>query len=215
MQRPLQLGWYRGAFNRIAVDFSVFDLPFDRTEALKRLRAFGIHPVEADLSMTARLRIGETRYQRNALMFEAPIIMNCSGFIKWLFGFSGIWLPRRTVQQQAYAIPILKPPFRAGDLVFRTGPINYYRDDPADNIGHVGLRTENETVIHAIGEHGVVEQSLKDFVGSFQYRGCRRIIPLHGLTILRLPPERINDIETSEDILWLLRTTLPKTEANL
>jgi len=109
----------------------------------------------------ARELIGNSEYSLTARMSDAPKKFNCSSFVKYIFQNNGIYLPRRATEQYLYGklIPINRA--RAGCLIFTTGRNGYYQNSP---IGHVGIVTELETIIHASSTvKGVKEQDIKDF----------------------------------------------------
>ena len=95
-------------------------------------------------------------------------------------------------------------------MVFVSGWIDYYLDDPTDGVGHVGIATENNTVIHAGNSKvGVVETSLDKFVGKNKFRGARRYIPKNcEITTLETPVGR--EVEIADDIRWIVLQSLPK-----
>ena len=72
-----------------------------------------------------------------------------------------MWLSRRTIQQIDLGIAVNPTDVMAGDLVFVTGRINYYQDDPAQGVGHVGIATGEGTVVHAANKReGIIESTL-------------------------------------------------------
>lgn len=54
---------------------------------------------------------------------NGPSKFDCSGLMQYIFGKSGVKLPRTAAQQQRYATPTNKP--RAGDLVFYGKPAHH------------------------------------------------------------------------------------------
>lgn len=201
---------FRAVGNRCAVNFSELRLTISDDEALAILQLIGFRVVEVDIVQLVRRLVGYSLYYRGARFMDAPDIVDCSSLIKWVFARRGSWLPRRTIQQMDYGDKIELADVLAGDVVFVIGHINYYRDDPTQKVGHVGIATGYGTVVHAANsEFGVVESSLPVFVGEEKLRGIRRYIsnPSNVVT-LETPPEL--EIESSDDVRWNILQRLPK-----
>jgi len=191
---------YRPVGDRCAVAESTFaaDIPIEIM--IGSLTECGFRVLEVDLIKLARSCVGQSVYQRGANPSLAPTTVDCSSFTKWLYAQCGIWLPRRSVQQREVGTPIGVSELIAGDLVFTSGPIDYYRFDQSDGVGHVGIATSDGTIIHAANSRsGVIETSVDDFV-SRGLRGIRRIISERTLTI-QYPPGYL--IETSSDLFCI------------
>jgi hypothetical protein len=193
---------YRAVGNRCAVNLKQLHLPLTAGEALQILNRLGFLRVEVDIVALARSRIGVSRYRRGARASEAPETVDCSSLIKWLCGQKGLWLPRRTIQQMAWGMPVEFRSITSGDLVFISGRINYFHDDPSAGVGHVGIVTGNGTVIHAANSvEGVVESGLNDFVAGDSLRGIRRLFNSQTLT-LATPANR--EVEVADDLRWIV-----------
>lgn len=188
--------YYHAVGNRCAFDPST--LPgHDVEESIKKLE---YTCVQVDVVALAREKVGRSRYVRGVSANYAPGVVDCSSFVKWLYGRKGVWLPRRAIQQRDFGNVVETP--AAGDLVFTSGYINLYHDDPGDGVGHVGLATGEGTVIHASGsKEGVAETSLNSFLGERKCRGIRRYF-LPSLLTIEFPLER--PIEYSEDLKWMI-----------
>lgn len=194
---------YRAVGNYCAVDFKNFDLPISQKEAMRILESKGFGVVNVDLISLARERIGTSKYHRNARLSEAPSVFDCSTFTKWLYAQRGIWLPRRSIQQRELGDIINPLNLRAGDLVFRSGHIDYFLGDPNDGVGHVGIATGEETIIHAANsKKGVIEVSANVFEKR-DFRGARRIIPKDRSVFTFVAPAD-REIDTSDDIKWII-----------
>ncbi len=192
---------YRAVNGRCAADIADLRLPLSEDEALALLGHLGFDLVEVDPVEIARSRVGVSTYRRGARMREAPRVFDCSGFAKWVYGACGIWLPRRSIQQRecGIAIPVLE--IEAGDVVFVSGRIDYYFDDPEDGVGHVGIATSEGTVVHAANTaRGVVEDPFEDFAPPGKLRGIRRY-RAPGTRVFAIPPDR--EVETSDDLRWI------------
>ena len=201
----------RIAGNRCAIDFDSWNLPISRDEALCLLVRKGFKVVDADIVALANSFVGNAPYRRGARIREAPYVFDCSSFIKWLFAQQGIWLPRRSIQQREYGRRIVyRDNMEPGDVIFVSGAIDYYLDDPADGVGHVGILVENEMVIHAANKKsGIVKTMLETFTSEGKFRGTRRYIDSdEKLVTLQVPPER--EIESGGDIKWILLQSLPR-----
>lgn len=181
-----------------------------REKALAILARKGFTVVEVDMIELARQCVGTSRYRRGARLVDAPAVVDCSSFTKWLYGRRGIWLPRFAVQQNELGEDVIPlEALAAGDLVFVSSRFGFFRSDPADSVGHVGIYTGDGTVIHATSKQNVVETEFGMFIGKTAFRGARRYIPrdAEGIT-LEIPVGR--DVETADDIRWIILQSLPK-----
>lgn len=200
---------FRTVGNRCAVDLSSLRLSLSDTQALALLTSLDFRVIDIDLIHIARSYIGVSCYHRGARLTDAPAVFDCSSFMKWLYGQRGVWLPRRTIQQIELGASIDLSDIRAGDLVFTTGYINFYQDDPALGVGHVGIVTGEGTIVHAANSRaGIVESTVENFLRKAKLRGVRRYIPDPARVItLETPPSR--EIEMSDDIRWIILQQLP------
>lgn len=203
---------YHAVRNRCAVSLDSLRLPISREEALVILNEKGFTVTEVDIIALARQCVATSRYRRGARPSEAPTIVDCSSFTKWLYGQRGIWLPRRSIQQRELGVAVNLEELVAGDVVFTSGWINYYYDDPANGVGHVGIATGDGTVIHATNSKmgvGVLESSLNEFTEESKFRGIRRYIPKdREVLTFETPSDR--EVEIADDIRWILLQSLTK-----
>lgn len=201
---------YRAVQNRCAVHLSSLNLLFSDTEALVILESKGFKVLEVDLIALARQCIKTSTYRRGARPSEAPMVVDCSSFIKWLYGQHGIWLPRRSIQQRELGTPVPVEEIGAGDVIFVSGWIDYYHTDPKDGVGHVGIATGEGTVVHAADRKAhVVESSFESFIGKTKFRGARRYVPKDQTVLtLETPPDR--EVEIADDLRWIVLQSLPK-----
>jgi hypothetical protein len=199
---------YRAVGNRCAVDFDSLNLPMPREEALAILSQKDFVVVEIDIVALARQCIGTSQYRRGARLSEAPAVFDCSSFMKWLYANRGIWLPRRSIQQRELGEVVEIDDLIAGDTVFISGRIDYYYDDPANGVGHVGVVTGDGTLIHAAGRKaGVAESPLDEFLDKAKFRGARRYIP-KGVEVLTLETPFRRGVEIADDIIWIVLQSL-------
>lgn len=200
---------YRAVENRVAVILDFLKLPLSREETLAILADKGFTLVNVDLIALARSCMGSSRYRRSARPSEAPEVVDCSSFTKWLYGQRGIWLPRRSIQQYDVGVPVDLRDVVASDLVFISGRIDYYVENPAHGIGHVGIATGNNTIIHAANrKDGVIEIPLEKFIGVTKFRGVRRYLPNnHEVLTFETPKDR--EVEVADDIKWIVLQSLP------
>lgn len=199
---------YRAVNGRCAVDIPSLELPILQEEALAILARKGFSVAQVDLIAHARACVNRAHYRHGARPSEAPSVVDCSSFVKWLYGLRGIWLPRRTIQQREYGTQVRLEEVRAADLVFVSGWINYYREDPEDGVGHVGIATGEGTVIHAANRRvGVRETPMADFLDGRKFRGARRYIGEDVEVItFETPPDR--EVEIADDIRWIVLQSL-------
>ncbi len=200
---------YRAVGRRLAVDIDSLHLPISKEEILSILVTQKFEALQVDIVSLARMCIG-SKYKRGARLVEAPETFDCSSFIKWLYGQCGIWLPRRSIQQRELGERIELSEISAGDVVFVSGYIDYYLNDPADGVGHVGIATSKSTIIHAANkELGVIETAIDAFAGKSNFRGVRRYIPKHcDVVVLETPADR--EVEISDDIRWIVFQSFKK-----
>ncbi|KKT14953.1 MAG: NlpC/P60 family protein [Parcubacteria group bacterium GW2011_GWF2_44_8b] len=200
---------YRAVGSRCAVILDSLHLPISREEALAILNHKGFVLVEVDIIALARQCIGTSQYRRGARPSEAPTVVDCSSFIKWLYAQRGIWLPRRSIQQRELGEVVNLDELVAGDAVFISGRIDYYHDDPANGVGHVGIATGYGTVVHAADRKvNVVESPLDKFVGEAKFRGARRYIP-QNVEVLTFETPLNREVEVADDIKWIILQQLP------
>lgn len=201
---------YRSVGNRCAVDLGSLRLPISQEKTLTLLSDKGFALMEVDIVALSRQCIGTSQYRRGAKLIEAPAIVDCSSFIKWLYAQRGIWLPRRSIQQRELGEAINFDQIIAGDVVFVSGWIDYYHDDPANGVGHVGIATGDGTVVHAANRKiNIVETSLEEFVEQTKFRGARRYLPKDAETLTFETPAN-REVETADDIRWIILQSLPK-----
>lgn len=199
---------YTKAGNLCAVHIPSLQLPIPETEAVAILERLSFEVIHTNLVQQARNQVGKARYRRGARMDEAPEIFDCSSLMKWIYAEVGIGIPRRSIQQRDYEGAIVANPTTlvAGDLIFTKGKISYYYDNPEEGVGHVGMVTENNTVIHAANEKcGIVEDALHFFMTRYHYVGARSYW-LPGSMTLRIPENR--EIERSDDLRWIILQNL-------
>ncbi len=188
---------------RIAVNLRSFEKEIEQATAEHVLRELGFSLASVNVCTVTRGLIGRD-YRRGARSWEAPNVFDCSGFTRYCYAQFGLWLPRRSIQQFKYGRRVTK--LRPGDLLFTRGWRAYWDERVPDGIGHVGLYVGDGRVVHAANRRlGVVETNVTTFTEHEHYRGAVRIYPnLSQLTTLVLP-ERWADVETVEDVLWVLR----------
>lgn len=201
---------YRAVGSRCAVDFDslCLRLPMSEEKALRILKKKEIRAVKINLVELARRCIGTSHYRRGARPHRAPSVVDCSSLTKWLYGQRGIWLPRRSIQQRDMGEMISLTSIEAGDLIFVSGAINYYDTNPSDGVGHVGIATGEDTIVHAADpKTGVIESPLSKFIAGTKFRGARRYIPKDkSIITLQFPQHR--DVECSSDVRWIILQSL-------
>ncbi len=198
---------YRAVGNRCAVDIGGLSLPLEEREALNILTRLGFRIVEFDLVKAARGLVGQAKYRRGARLSEAPEVFDCSGLAKWLYAQKGVWLPRRSIQQREFGHKTELQNIKAGDLVFTSGRINYYETNRGDGVGHVGIFSGEDSVVHAANSKiGITESPLESFISNNTFRGVRRYAKKPDTLTLETPSTR--EVETSDDIKWIILQTL-------
>lgn len=196
---------------RCAVNLSELDLSFHPEQVEQLLDELGFRCLEIDLLAAARGCLGKSEYALSADPRQAPQTVNCSSFIKYLYGLRGIWLPRYAIQQSELGVPVAADSkLRLGDLLFSPGffPLSRNQDN-AHGLGHVGMATGEGSVIHAAKHQGTVREIALDL-----YLGMRegvqlikRLIPDPTQTLTYLIPANLW-LESSDDVRWLVYTHL-------
>ena len=197
---------YRAVGNRIAVEFEKLKLPIPPGRAFTILAAQGFYPIEVNLETLALNQIGKALYKRGARFDQAPHIVDCSMFVKWLYAQKGIWLPRHSIDQREYGRAAHTPkPF---DLIFQEGHKSYYWHNPKDNVGHVGIITTRQTIVHASGsKYNVIETPLQNWLGP-KFRGFRRYMPAYKKIFTFEMTKR--KVETSQELRWIILQNLTR-----
>jgi hypothetical protein len=215
---------FRAVGDKCAVDLKSLNLPIAEGEALAILKQEGFWIKKVELAPLMERFIGRASYRRGARMSEAPQVFDCSSFVKWIYGFLGINLPRRSVQQfevcewKLKYIRGLETYLSIGDLVFSRG-IKSYIGERGEFIGHVGIisdidyKKKNFNVIHALNaEKGIVKENFHNEFLSRQepnnvWLGKISLVSICDLLILVTPPKW--EVETSDDIRWIILQKLP------
>jgi hypothetical protein len=133
-----------------------------------------------------------TEYRARSTPAEAPDKYSCSTLTQAVFANVGIHLPRYAIDQ-SYIGTLLEEPCE-GSLVFYKNrfPIT----DSDRSIGHVGILTTNNTIIHGSSKlRKIVEQTFdkKPIM-------IRDVIPNYSCMLLILP-EQQEGVETALDLL--------------
>lgn len=219
---------FRAVGDRCAVDLQSLNLPITPEDSLRTLEREGFWCKKVSLARLLKKFIGRAGYRRGARMREAPYVFDCSSFAKWIYGFLGINLPRRSIQQFEACVsrqrlgPELVCPtdlrrsgfqlgnFTPGSLIFSRGT-HPYTGSNGERIGHVGIVMDlvgrfSCTVAHAVNaEKGIVQEDFWDFKSK---RGdgtvwVGRIAPDLDKLITVVAPMKW-EVETSDDIRWIL-----------
>lgn len=198
---------------RCVTNYPALHLPLTREQVNAILTEYGFAEISVDLVKFARAYSGVSRYRRGISILQAPQIVDCSSFIKWLYAQRGIWLPRYAVQQRTYLTEVVQRDFlQSGDLVFASRKHGLYDRDPHDRVGHVGIVSGSDTIIHASQDRGVCEVPLKVFLKGGVWRGARRVISDSDQVRTFTIPET-QTIESSDDVRWLLALHLRSNRA--
>lgn len=144
----------------------------------------------------ARSAIGSP-YLTTAMPNTAPTIFSCSTFVAWVFAAIGIHLPRYAIDQSYEGLRCLTPP-RFGLAFFQN---KYPLHDFDRAIGHVGIKTMQNTLIHgSITEKMIVEEPLTYDVVLYT-----NPFPSQPSLLLVLP-DHIQGVQTALDLArWLQR----------
>ncbi len=147
-----------------------------------------------------------------SVLGEAPNLFDCSSFTAYLFGMSGVMIPRMSVDQYVFGTPVDPADIKAGDLVFaNTGiePIHreskeFMKGTPVpEGVDHVGIYLGDGKVIHSsrYNEKGVDIQVLAESEAFKSIVGYRRMITNdEPRFVVTVPAPRI-DIRIKEDLI--------------
>lgn len=152
-------------------------------QALDALRSQGFSFVNPSPATTALDWVGKAKYQHAAAVEHAPELVDCSGFVMWVFGQWGIRLPRFSIEQSRLGVSVDGPHnLLPGDLVFSRSRHNrQFAGDPYA-VGHAGIYVADNTIAHASRERGDVSLTSVDEFWRSGFAGCRRILPARLLT---------------------------------
>lgn len=118
---------------------------------------------------------------------------DCSGLMQAAFASTGIWLPRDSYQQEAFAQPIAPSHLQVGDLVFFGTP---------ERANHVGLYLGNGHYIHSSGKEkgrNGIGIDLLDEAGDEVSRAYYQIFRGAGRIVCSYLPEGDKDREQAAD----------------
>lgn len=158
-------------------------LPLSKLEALSRESKPYIAPVLTAADIQARIPQVLAFAQAamavpNEYHWGGTVAPNydCSGLTQAAFAAAGIWLPRDSYQQEAFAQPIAVPDLQPGDLIFF---------GPPERTTHVALHQGQGRYLHSSGKdqgrNGIGVDSLRDLSHPVsqryyeQLRGCGRV----------------------------------------
>ena len=207
---------YQKVGSRCAFTLTVTGLEASEDAILQLLvkRGFEVVSEDVDILANARKLVGVSRYRKGVLVSKAPDVVDCSSMIKWLYGLRGIWLPRNLFLWQDLGqwvncdfLSTITPPINldnvvAGDIVFTTDAQVGW-----GGVGHVGLATGHNTIIHATNRIGVEEISFDELIKRRLICKINRLIPIGPRTVtLSLPGKE--EVESSDDIEYLVRSAL-------
>jgi hypothetical protein len=187
---------------RCAVNLNEAYLDFPLSTYAGALTNFGLKRVDVNLVEEARKLIGATRYLREANFREAPHILNCITLIKFLYAKRGIWLPKDFLRWLNFGGEVAQEDLCAEDIVFTPG-LFQSRSVQGLSIGHVGMMTTPDSIIHADYRRGVQEVSAREFFAKYPFSAWRRIVPHWEAVVTCIVPSHL-EIETSDDILYLI-----------
>jgi cell wall-associated NlpC family hydrolase len=129
-------------------------------------------PVSRDGSTATVRRIVQTALRYTGVPYSfggtTPAGFDCSGYVRFVFGQSGVYLPRAADQQFDVGQWISYSRLQPGDLVFFT---TY-----ASGASHVGIYLGDGQFISATTSRGVVVDRMNSSYWGARYVGARRII---------------------------------------
>jgi phenylalanyl-tRNA synthetase beta subunit len=192
------------------------------TDILDRFKHAGfmwkkVRPLEALLALAPTLVGAQYKYGPS-VTFDAPEYFDCSSFVNYLHVQSGIALPRRTVDQYVFGMPIEAADLRPGDAVFsrhadqgetahidrldkdqevlQTESKDFLRGTAVPPLDHVGIYLGDGKIIHASGlwhKGAVVIEIMAEAPHFKNIVGYRRFIADdEERYVVEVPPERLD-----------------------
>lgn len=129
-------------------------------------------PVSRDGSSLAVRRITQTSFRYVGVPYRfggtSPSGFDCSGFVQFVYGNSGVSLPRTADQQFEVGQPVSYQRLQPGDLVF----FSTYAPGPS----HSGIYLGDGKFISSTSSRGVVVDSLGSGYWGARYIGARRVL---------------------------------------
>jgi hypothetical protein len=102
-----------------------------------------------------------------------PSGFDCSGFVAYVFGRTGIGLPRTVAEMATTGLALPQGPIAAGDLVFFA--------TMSSQPSHVAIALGDGRFVHAPSARGVVRiERLDSPYWARRYLGARRVLPATG-----------------------------------
>lgn len=180
-----------------------------------------VEDVGARVVEEARKYLGVPYIYGASISYDAPRVFDCSSFVNFCFLQSGIILPRISANIFRYGTLIQKEETRAGDCVVSSGtdvekqwtdtrgkeafPYLLESEPLRDPVGHIGILTHADTVIHAAGTgvNCVIEEVLEH--SDHFKKGVRyiRLIPDLDDTTYYVVVQPVNrtDLQIPEDLV--------------
>lgn len=125
--------------------------PIKEQEPVKINTQAPIAEIAKKILSDAQKYIG-AKYKFGATLAEAPKLFDCSSYIQYVYGHSGIQLPRVSRDQASKGVAVPTSNLKAGDLMFFT-----MKDTYTDGrIAHVGIYMGDGNMIHASTSKGVM-----------------------------------------------------------
>jgi len=119
---------------------------------------------------TRRIIQTALRYQGVPYVFggTTPSGFDCSGFVRYVFANSGVYLPRAADEQYDFGRPVSRSRLQPGDTVYFT---TY-----TSGVSHVGIYLGDGNFISATSSQGVAIDCLDSGYWGTRYIGARRMI---------------------------------------
>ncbi|TVX99414.1 C40 family peptidase [Paenibacillus cremeus] len=140
------------------------------TSNTMKIKAFSLNAVNPDDIISFAKQFWGTPYQFGAGPYPDSHAFDCSSFMQYIFGHSGISLPRSSREQSTMGTTVDLSSLKPGDLLF-------FNSEGSSNrmITHVGMFIGNNEFIHTFGAPGVTIAPLNNYwLGRFQW--AKRII---------------------------------------
>jgi hypothetical protein len=196
---------YHSINKRIAIVPSSWNLSISEPEILELVEKAGFKVLDVDMFAIGRSVMKTAKFKRRTSLSAAPELFNCITYIRWMFSKIGIELVASAFEQSKFGTTVDVKQLRPGDLVFAKGAIPQYEDDINAGIGHIGVISDQNTVLHVSylkSETGVPfarETTIGEFyISPENFRIAKRILPESGLYTLEIPEDM--DIMWSSDV---------------
>lgn len=160
----------------------------------------------------AREQLGKPYKLGASISREAPDYFDCSSLVAWAYLHAGVVIPRVSVDQYVWGVPVERKDLQPGDLIFfntkREGvniwdhTVDFMKGTPVpEGVSHVAMYVGDGVCVHARKTDGkVLEEKLDAVEARVTCVGYRRMADDTVHFMLHAPAER-RDLRIPEDLI--------------